>query len=414
MHRLPLIALMLLVLPIHAVEVQAPEPPGYLAMNFRAEWRSKPLAEILVEIQKAVERPIVTSPAVEAGLDSWRVTLVDDRKAQLRETLEHLETTQDLRFTAEPLRLRVESAAEVVARRRRPVDLDLAEYGIFARMRDFPGPDLSLRLMTGDNSGGLIGSGTAAEGGQEAGDMEGVVEWLKRLVDTGGIQARGRTALHMLATPEEEAALRKALGEALAQVVRRSSWRITWGLAKAGTTVPTGIVPVAEVGRLIQGLEQRSSDVLHAFAGQRVHGGRLRERSYVSDAEIISSRLDPVVSVLATGRMADLRPLTGASVSMLSYRLAWVDPGSMTEVPLNQPPVIEPGNVSVEVGKEGAASTVQTSAPVKVPGSQVTMQLPALWTWSPRGDVVLPPGSALVLCAEHPLGHAVIAIEEVR
>lgn len=402
----------LLLSTLPAVDLPPSGPPGYLAMNFRAEWRLKPLAEVLEELQKAIEKPVVTSLAVQDLLDQRRVALVDDRKAPLRETLERLEATQELRFTAEPLRLRVESAGDVLARRRRPVDLDLAEYGLFTVLQDFPAPELGLSALVGGGGagGGLLGG----EDVHQISEAQGVADWLKRIVDTGSIEARGRTALQVLATPEEEVALRKALAEALALNVRRSTWRITWGMAKAGTQVPTGIVPAAEAARLVQTLEQRSSEVLHALAGQRVHGGRLQERSYLSDVDIVSSLQDPVVWVLLTGRMADLRPLAGATLSLLSYRLNWVDPGNMVEVPLTQSASSEPGSVSVTVDKDGAGSTAQSSSASVLPGSQVTVQLPSLWTWSPRGDVVLPQGTALVLCAEHPPGHAVITVEEVR
>lgn len=415
MRRPLLLLCLLLPAAISALDTLPPSPPGYLAMNYRAEWRLKPLAEVLEDIQKAIEKPVVTSPAVQDLLDQRRVALVDDHKVPLRETLEHLEATQELRFTAEPLRLRVESVADVLARRRRPVDLDLAEYGLFTAVRDFPAPELGFPQPSQGGGAGCLGGLMASETREEqVSAAEGVAAWLKRIVDAGRIELHGRTSLQVMATPEEEESLRKALTEALALTIQRSSWRVTWGVAKKGTMVPTGIVPAAEAARLAQALEQRSSEMVHALAGQRVHAGRLQERSYLADIEIVNNQQDPAVQVLRTGRMVDLRPLPGASLALLSYRLSWVDPGNMVEVPINQSTTVEPGKISVAVEKDGNGSKSESVTAATHPGSQVTMQLPALWSWSPRGDVVLPQGMALVLCAEHPLGHAVITLAEAR
>jgi len=380
-----------------ALDVQAGPVPEYLNMKFRAEWRMKPLSEVLEEVQKAIEKPVVATAAVQTLAEHRRVILVDDRKAPLRETLERLESIQDLRFTAEPLRLRVEATSDVTARCRRPVDLNLSEYMVFNAIRDFPGPELGLVWRS---SGSGKGEGPVFEGGGI--DTDGLQAWLRLLTEVGEMRSDGRTALHVLATPEEEASLRKKLTELLDLSVRQTSWRITWGLAPAATELATGIVPAAEAARTAAGLEQPIVEQLHALAGQRVHGGRLREQAYVSDAEIVSSRLDPVTDVLNSGRQADLCPLPGNALTLLEYRLSWVDPTAMTPAVIGEGPAAPP---PTKAGEDG---------PPPPPGESVTLQLPTLWTWQPTGDVVLPHGKGLVLCAEHPQGRAVVVVEEVR
>lgn len=384
-----------------ALEVQGP-PPDYLAMKFRAEWRLKPLVEVLGEIEKAVGKPVVPTLAVQALGGSRQVVLLDDQKSPLRETLERLESVQDLRFTAEPLRLLVESTGDAQARRRRPVDLNLSEYMLFAVIRDFPGPELGLGVAMSDaGANAMLMGGVGVD--PQAADSTEVIGWLRNICESGEMKPQGRTALQVLATPEEEAALRKALDEHLAASARQTTWRVTWGLAPAAGLLATGIMPTAEAARTAAALEPRISETLHALSGQRVHGGRLREQSYVSDAEIVASRLDPVTDVLTTGRQADLRPLPGHSLTMLEYRLSWVDLTAMATAAVG-----EGAGGAPPPAKEG-----ETAAPAP-PGEQLQLQLPALWTWQPVGDIVLPHGQSLVLCAEHPQGRAVVVLEEVR
>lgn len=391
----------LLVLPAGAAALDAGSNPDYLTTKFRAEWRLKPLGEVLSEIEKATGKPVVATAAVQALGGSRQVILLDDRKSPLRETLERLESVQDLRFTAEPLRLLVESAADAQARRRRPVDLNLSEYMLFSPVRDFPGPELGLGMRQSD-----VGANALHEAGSSLdapADVSEVIGWLRGLGESGEMKELGRTAVQVLATPEEEAVLRKALDEHLAASTRQTTWRITWGLAPAGGSLPTGVIPAAEAARTAAALEPRIVEQLHALPGQRVHGGRLREQSYVGDAEIVASRLDPVSDVLTTGRHADLRPLPGGRQTIVAYRLSWVDLTAMGTAAIG-----EGAGPAPPPAKEG-----ETAMPAP-PGEQLTLQLPALWTWQPVGDVVLPHGQGLVLCAEHPQGRAVVVLEEVR
>lgn len=395
----------LLLVPTLAVALDADaKPPDYLALNYRAEWRMKPLREVLLELQKTIEKPVVASESVLNLGEHRVVALVDERKSPLRDTLQRLEAIQDLRFTAEPLRLRVESVADVAARRRRPVDLELSEYGVFSPVRDFPAGQIGLRFV---GAGSTLGGNTFASGGgggTEAGitDVGDIVTWLSAIVDTGQMETHGRMAVQVMATPEEEAALRKALDGMLGASMRQTSWRVTWGVAQPGTGFPTGVVPSAEAARVAQELGRATRTVLLAQANQRVHGGRLQERTYLADGEIVSSRLDPVVAVLDSGVQADLRALPGATLTLLSYRLDWVEPGPTASAAVAEGPGPAP-----EPAKD------QPPAP-PAPGEQLGLQLPAVWTWQPAGDVVLPHGYAAILVAEHPDGRAVAVIEEVR
>lgn len=383
-----------------ALEVQGP-PPEYLAMNFRAEWRMKPLGEVLEELQKTIEKPVVTTAAVQSLIR--QVALTDEKKSPLRETLERLEAVQELRFTAEPLRLRVETVEDAKARRRRLVEIDLSEYMLFSPIRDFPGPALGFgwHMAEGTLFGGAEGA-KPPEVDPQPQDAAEVLDWLKRLAVAGETAVSTRTGIFVHATPEEEAALRKALDDLLGATVRQSSWRITWGIATADATLPTGIVPAADAAKAAAGLAGRTVETLHALAGQRVHTGRVREHSWVSDVDIVAGRMDPASEVILTGRSADFRPLPGRTLTLLEYRLDWVDALPATQVALSQGPA-----TPRPPDKEGTA----TPTP---PGEQLAVSLPALWSWQPVGDIVLPHGHGLVLCAEHVQGRAVVVIEEVR
>lgn len=385
-----------------ALEVQGP-PPGYLAMNFRAEWRMKPLGEVLEELQKTIEKPVVATAAVQSLIR--QVALTDEKKAPLRETLERLEAMQELRFTVEPLRLRVETVEDAKARRRRLVEIDLSEYMLFSPIRDFPGPMLGFGWSSGGGAlfGGAEGAGpppAAAESGPPG--AEEVLDWLQRLAVAGETAVSTRTGIFVHATPEEEAALRKALDDLLGTTVRQSSWRITWGIAAADAALPTGIVSAADAVKTAAGLAGRTVETLHALAGQRVHTGRVREHSWVSDVDIVAGRMDPASEVILTGRSADFRPLPGRTVTLLEYRLGWVEALPATQTALCQVPA-----APRPPDKDG------TAAPTP-PGEQLAVSLPALWSWQPVGDVVLPHGHGLVLCAEHAQGRAVVVVEEVR
>lgn len=384
-----------------ALEVQGP-PPEYLAMNFRAEWRMKPLGEVLEELQKTIEKPVVATAAVQSLIR--QVALTDEKKAPLRETLERLEAVQELRFTAEPLRLRVETVEDAKARRRRLVEIDLSEYMLFSPIRDFPGPELGFGWHTGDGAlfGGAEGAAPSAAPETGTPGAEEVLEWLKRLAVVGESSVSTRTGIFVHATPEEETALRKALDDLLGATVRQSSWRITWGIAAADAALPTGIVSAADAAKAAAGLAGRTVGTLHALAGQRVHAGRVREHGWVSDVDIVASRMDPASEVILTGRSADFRPLPGRTLTLLAYRLDWVDALPATQAALSQGPA-----APRPPDKEGAVAPTP-------PGEQLAISLPALWSWQPVGDVVLPHGHGLVLCAEHAQGRAVAVIEEVR
>ena len=88
---------------------QGGEPPKYLTEKFRADWRMKPLKGVLDELGHFLEKPLVRSASINALGEDRLVALVADKKITLRETLELLESSQDLHFTAETLRLRVET-----------------------------------------------------------------------------------------------------------------------------------------------------------------------------------------------------------------------------------------------------------------------------------------------------------------
>jgi len=187
--------------------------------------------------------------------------------------------------------------------------------------------------------------------------------------------------------------------------VRPVGWRLTFGTAAGESALPTGIVPTAEAATLAARLAAPSVIELASLAGQRVEGGTRGERSALTDLEVVSTRHDPVVEVLDSGRHAEVRALRGAGLSVLSYRLSWVEAPEITERVVAESARVRPP----ETDADGKLVAPQRTGD----GSRIAMQVDARWLWTPTGEAVLPRGSALVLCAEHPAGRAVIIAEEL-
>jgi hypothetical protein len=138
--------------------------------------------------------------------------------------------------------------------------------------------------------------------------------------------------------------------------------------------------------------------------------------------------------VLTTGIAMELRPVIGTEFIHLSYLLSWVDPlpGNTTE--LTNPARVRAGSTSTtttttttdlppEAGKqpkpgdpprqqEKTTTSTSTSDGGDVrPGVSVAVSKPAIWTWKPRGETMLPKDRALIFASEHPAGTAVMILE---
>ncbi len=389
---------------------QVGEPPKYLTEKFRADWRMKPLKGVLDELGNFLENPLVRSASVNALGEDRLIALVANKKITLRETLELLERSQDLHFTAETLRLRVETWEDFRDRKRHPVNLNLRDYAVFSSVSDFPAPNFGYVGRGGDGSGGGIFSLFNA-------DASSVVEWLQKISSNGGLELRGHGNVFVLATDEEEAAMRKALLEVHVRITQGSGWRVTFGTLPANETFTAGIVPTADAAKLAARLQNRDAVTLQAINGQRVNAASRRQQAYLGDLDVINAKYDPVISVLNTGHSADLRPTIGMNFTLLSFQLAWVEPVETTTVEALHPEQIDAGSTTStttnEKDKDAAQTvTVTHESGTTHGGEQVKISKPTVWSWQPRGECYLAKGSALIFAAEHTAGRALIIVQE--
>ncbi|GDY14542.1 hypothetical protein LBMAG53_34200 [Planctomycetota bacterium] len=399
-----------------AVDVIGDKPPAYLKASFQAGWRMKPLAEVLAELGRQIERPVVRSNAVAEIEGKRLVVLVDDHKGPLGDCLALLERSQDLRLTAEPLRLRVETWEDFRNRQRRPVDLNLRDYGIFLAPKNFPGPALGLPVNGGGGGGFSIFGGGAGGAGDSGRDPAGdeVVKWMDGIAGSTGAEMRGHGNVHLLATVEEENALRAALAERLARQTRRSSWQAVFGTLASGDALPSGVVPQAAAIALAARLDRRQVLSVQALNNQRVSADNRREQTQVTDLDIVGGGYDPRTETVRTGRAMDIIPRLGFGFTQIGYHLAWVDPIDGAFATFTDPGHPTPPTAVTRVEKAGDKETTTTSTTPgqSGSGSRQTIALPAEWNWTPRGESWLPGGSSLVLVAEHPAGRAVIILME--
>jgi hypothetical protein len=246
-----------------------------------------------------------------------------------------------------------------------------------------------------------------------------VVDWLQKISSNGGLELRGHGNVFILATDEEEAAMRKALLDVHARTTQGSGWRVTFGTLPANETFTAGIVPTADAAKLAARLQNRDAVTLQAINGQRVNAATKRQQAHLDDLDVVSAKFDPVISVLNTGHSADLRPTIGTNFTLLSYHLAWVDPLEMTTVDVLHPGHVDAGSTTSTTTNEkekdkDAAKTVtvtQESGTIRG-GEQVKISKPSVWSWQPRGECYLAKGNALIFAAEHTAGRALIIVQE--
>ena len=404
---------------------QVGDPPKYLTEKFRADWRMKPLKGVLDELGNFLEKPLVRSASVNALGEDRLIALVANKKITLRETLELLERSQDLHFTAETLRLRVETWEDFRDRKRHPVNLSLRDYAVFSSVPDFPAPNFGYVGRGGDGNGGDVFSLFKADANSHASgrepDASAVVDWLQKISSNGGLELRGHGNVFVLATDEEEAAMRKALLDVHAQATQGSGWRVTFGTLPANETFTAGIVPTADAAKLAARLQNRDAVTLQAINGQRVNAASRRQQAYLGDLDVINAKYDPAISVLNTGHSADLRPTIGMNFTLLSFQLAWVEPVETTTVEALHPGHVDAGSTTSTTTNEkekdkdkDAAKTVSvTHEPGTTHGGeQVKISKPTVWSWQPRGECYLAKGSALIFAAEHAAGRALIIVQE--
>jgi hypothetical protein len=393
------------------------DAPKYLDEKSRAEWRMKPLRQVLDDIANAIEKPLTRSNGVEqlCGAAGRVVLLVDDHKVPLRETLEILERIQGLHIVAEPLRLQVETAADFRDRQRRLVNFNLRDYAAFFAPADFPAHRLG---PVGDGwSGGSIVLGGNANDAQQAPDDQGVMDFVAKATEHGDMQLRGHGNVYLSATADEEAEVRRNLAEVYRVKTRRTEWTVVFGTMGAGDAFPTGVVPIADAQALAARLHDAQTLSLASMGGQRVHAMTEERRSVLEDSEIVSQRHDPKVSVSRTGRCADLRPIAGHVSTWIGFHLSWVDPLPDTATDVRSTGDTGDGekSVSLELKKneeDTKQATLSLAPGQRVTGESLPLTLSSVWTWQPIGECYLEKGTAMIFAAEHPAGRAVIVLEE--
>ena len=320
----------------HALEVGA-NPPAYLGEKFRADWHQKSLAKVLDDLSGWIEKPVTRSAGV-VSLETRTVTLVDEHKVPLRETLELFERTQQLHLTAEPLRVRVETDDEYRNRRRRLVDLNLRDYGTFFESKNSSAKGLGW-LEDDVTRGGCV-FGVPAEQAKSSAAKD-LIDRLREQGHDGGMELRGTGNIFMSVTPEEEAETRATLLEMYRVTVRRTDWRITFGTLAAAEAPAGGPMARAAAAAIVARLKDSRSLTLSSMNGNVVNAANRSDRSYVSDVSVVANHLDPDIAVLSMGQGVSLRALSGFRCTWIGFTLSWVDP-----LPDGPPAREQPANFS--------------------------------------------------------------------
>jgi hypothetical protein len=410
----------------------------YLENKYRAAWHAAPLSTVLKDVEKQCA-PLATTHTIDNLADKLEITVIDRTRVRMRDTLELLERTQELRFTAEPLKLTVETWTDYRNRKRRLVNLALRDYGLFLNPPDFFAPNLGYDNASGNGGGGGGFSLFAADtGDNHAGrgpDPSEVVDWLRSLAGDADATLRGNGNLHVMITAEEETAIRAALTEQQQRLLQRTAWSVTYGTLPAGQQLSTtGMCTLAEAQALRPRLQTPRRLTVSAMNGQRVHAIDGHQQALIDDLDVVNYQFDPKTSVLTTGVAMELRPVIGTEFIHLSYLLSWVDPLPSSSTELINPARVRAGSTSTtttttttdlppEAGKppkpgdpprreeKTTTSTTTSDGGDLRPGVSVVVSKPVLWTWKPRGETMLPKDRALIFASEHPAGTAVMILE---
>lgn len=410
--------LLLLVVAVGAGALDVNGDTAYLARKLRPEWRLVSLQSALDEIAKAAEKPVERSARVVAQQKDALVVLVARQRWTLQEILSSLERTHALRVNAGPLRLTIETEADVRDRRRRPVQINLDEFAAHQRYPDQAARVLGYTSGLGASRGGFdVFSGVEVKKDMGAEPAE-VLELIRASGDDATVEMRANVA-HLLITPEEETLMRALLLEQYQFATRRGTWRATFGSLPAGEGLATGVLGREAATALAARLQQRSELTVAVFNAQLGNAGAVRQQSLVQDAEAVNGMLDPVIEVLSTGRQFQVRAIRGTHFDSLAYHLQWVEPITTRARALRLPAGSEPGTLSMQAeqkkdDKELSTSSANAATATTTAGQRAALQQPEVWTWTPRGDVMLPRGHALVLCAAHGEQTAVIICAEVQ
>ena len=143
------------------------------------------------------------------------------------------------------------------------------------------------------------------------------------------------------------------------------------------------VISAAETSGDVQVLEHPT---LTCFNGQRANASFMSQYAYISDYQVVSSNLDPTISVLTFGNIIDVRPVVSSDRKYITLE---VRPGSVqlqgvfTEI-LRAPRIFTNG------GDNGGGA-------VLVPPVEYPLELPNVFVKSLRSTVMLPDKSSLLI-----------------
>lgn len=403
---------------VRGIDTPLGEPP-YLAKEVRPKWRLAALPEVIEEIAREIELPVSPSEGVES-LGDVSVVLIEEERATWREVLELLERHYDLAFTAEPLRLRIETGVEARARTRRLVNLDLRDYGIFFRAkRNLP----TVRVVSYDEAGGEPSPFDFA-GEEDNYELDHFLESVSEFIEEQhSAQVRGTGNLMVLATPEEEASLRRIIEGLYETALRRSRWRVHFGYLPAATVTAGGVVPIEEARAIAAALEEPERLTVGAMQNEEVLAVRARDEAIADDAEINQTGaypvLNPVVLSARAGHSIRLRAIVGLERTLLIFSAEWAERlEPVRRGTIRVPPSLSDGTVDLQVTRKGEESTGRSSANLPPThfrrGTEIEVQQRSIWSWTPRGEAFVPAGRGLILLGDRDGRRTAIVIEEVR
>lgn len=431
----PLLFLSGLTTAIHGLDVVGEAP--YLDNRYRAAWHGATLATVLKDVEKQCV-PLTSTHTIDTLADRLEVTVIDRARVRMRDTLELLERTQELHFTAEPLKLTVETWTDYRDRKRRLVNLSLRDYGLFLQPPDFVAPNLGYDNASRNSDGGGFSLFAADVSDHHAGrgpEPSEVVDWLRGLASDADATLRGNGNLHVMITAEEEAAIRAALTEQQQRLLQRTAWSVSFGTLPAGQPLTTtGMCSLAEAQTLRPRLQSVRRLTVSAMNGQRVHAIDGKQQALIDDLDVVNYQFDPATTVLTTGVAMELRPVIGSEFIYLSYLLSWVDPLPSQTIEVTNPARVRAGSSNTtttttttelppEPGKtpkpgepprreeKTTTSTTSSDGGDLRPGVTIPLSKPVLWTWKPRGETMLPKDRVLIFASEHPAGTAVMILE---
>ncbi len=163
------------------------------------------------------------------------------------------------------------------------------------------------------------------------------------------------------------------------------------GLVANLTHSPFNFIGTDQVSMILSAAESESdAQVLEhpnltCFNGQRANASFMNQYAYISDYEVVSSNLDPTVSVLTFGNIIDIRPVVSSDRKYITLEVrpsSVVLQGVFTEI-ISAPRVITTGN------NDGGG--------VVTPAVNYPLELPNVAVKTLRSTVMLPDKASLLI-----------------